>query len=103
MAASLTAADERQGHARSRTFLARYGWTFAAALLVAGIYSVMLSRMPKNAFWVLDEGAKFFELESVSVSWKDGVTYRIPFAGQRLLPGYYEYLPDFGVYPQPRM
>jgi hypothetical protein len=82
-------------------FLARHRWSFAAALLVAGVYATSLSILPKHVFWVLDEGAKFFELESCSLSWQDRITYRIPFAGQRLLPDN-EFLPDFGVYPAPR-
>jgi len=83
------------------TFIAPYRWTVAAALLVAVVYGISLSIMPKHVFWVLDEGAKFFELEACRLSWKDGLTYRIPFAGQRLLPGN-EFLPDFGVFPEPR-
>lgn len=82
-------------------FLARHRWTFAAAALLAVVYGTWLSILPRNVFWVIDEGAKFFEIEACSLSWTGKLTYRIPFAGQRLLPGY-EFLPDFGVFPDPR-
>jgi hypothetical protein len=83
------------------TFIARQRWTFAAAGLVAVVYAVSLSMMPKHVFWMPDEGAKLFELEACGLSWKDGVTYRIPFAGQRLLP-MNDYLPGFDVFPEPK-
>jgi hypothetical protein len=83
------------------TFLARHRWTFAAALLVAVVYGISLSILPKHVFWMPDEGAKLFELEASSVSWTGSVTYRLPFAGQRLLPGN-EFLPGFDVFPEPK-
>jgi hypothetical protein len=83
------------------TFLARHRWTFAAALLVATVYGISLSLLPKHVFWMPDEGAKLFELEACSVSWTGRVTYRLPFAGQRLLPGN-EFLPGFDVFPEPQ-
>jgi hypothetical protein len=84
----------------SSTVLARHGWTVAAALLVAVVYGVSLSIMPKHVFWMPDEGAKLFELEAISLSWTNGVTYRLPFAGQRLIPGN-DFLPGFDVFPDP--
>jgi hypothetical protein len=83
------------------TFIARHRWTFAAALLVAVAYAISLSIMPKHVFWMPDEGAKLFELEACGLSWKEGVTYRIPFAGQRLMP-MNDYLPGFDVFPEPK-
>ncbi|MDX2165631.1 MAG: hypothetical protein SF182_01150 [Deltaproteobacteria bacterium] len=80
--------------------LARHRWTLAATLLVALGYVASLAVMPKHVFWMPDEGAKLFELAAVGLSWRDGVTYRIPFAGQRLLPGN-EFLPGFDVFPEP--
>ena len=87
------------------TWVARYQWTGAAALLVAIVYAISLSIMPKHVFWMPDEGAKLFELEACGLSWpktawRGKMTYRIPFAGQRLLPGD-EFLPGFDVFPQP--
>ena len=84
----------------SSTVLARHGWTVAAALLVAVVYGVSLSIMPKHVFWMPDEGAKLFELEAISLSWTNGMTYRLPFAGQRLIPGN-DFLPGFDVFPDP--
>jgi len=83
------------------SFLARQRWTFAAALLVAVVYAISLAILPKHVFWMPDEGAKLFQLQACGLSWKDGVTYRIPFAGQRLLPGS-EFLPGFDVFPEPK-
>ena len=63
---SLTEAGERQGQRTTlSTFLARHRWTFAAALLVAVVYGISLSIMPKHVFWMPDEGAKLFELRGV--------------------------------------
>lgn len=76
------------------------GRIFAAALLVAAVYAVTLRSMPKHVFWMPDEGAKLFELQSCGLSWRKGVTYRVPFAGQQLVPGD-EFLPGFDVYPTP--
>ncbi len=69
------------------TFLARHRLTFMAGLLVTALYGMSLWFMPKHVFWMPDEGAKLFELHATSLSWSEGVTYRIPFAGQRLVPG----------------
>jgi hypothetical protein len=67
------------------TFLA-HRWTVAAAVLVAVVYGVSLSILPKHVFWMPDEGAKLFELEAaVVLGARDDVPP--PFAGQRLIPG----------------
>jgi len=93
--------QERQVPGKRRLrFDARHRPTFLAALVVAVVYALSLWGMPKHVFWMPDEGAKLFELESCGLSWRDGVTYRIPFAGQSLVPGY-EFLPGFDVYPTP--
>ena len=101
---SLTEAGQRQGQRTTAwTVLARYGWTLAAALLVAVVYGYSLSLLPSHVFWMPDEGAKLFQIEACSLSWTDhGMRYRIPFAGQRLLPGN-EFLPQFDVFPEPKI
>jgi hypothetical protein len=100
---SLTEAAERQEQRTTRPIvLARHRWSIAASLLVALVYVASLAPMPKHVFWMPDEGAKLFELAACSLSWQEGVAYRIPFASQRLLPGN-DFLPGFDVFPEPKI
>jgi len=68
----------------------RQPWAVAAALLVLLTYGAVLRIMPKGGFWSPDEGAKFIQLHSIT--WLDGLQYRIAYGGERVDP-------DFAFYP----
>ena len=71
------------------TFHGRRG-NVGAAVGVLLVYVAVLCLMPKHVFWSPDEGGKFLELHSLH--WDGGLTYRVPYAGQRLDP-HFEFYP----------
>lgn len=86
-----------------RLILRRHGWSVAASVTVLLAYVFVLSSMPKHVFWSPDEGGKFLELHSMQ--WHGGLTYIVPYAGQRIDPTFRFYphvsTPNTDTFPYP--
>jgi hypothetical protein len=59
----------------------------AAACAVLLAYLGILALMPKHVFWAPDEGGRFIQMQTMH--WRNGLTYALPYAGQRLDPEAY--------------
>ncbi len=78
-------------------------WSFiaaAAALLI--FYIAVLVSSPLRVFWMPDEGAKWLEMQSVSVHPPADLRYHVDFPALRL-DHEFNYLPHPVLYPQPVM
>lgn len=62
----------------------RGGSGIAAAALVLAAYVAVLRLVPTDVFWHPDEGAKFLTVAAIEV--REGLRYRVPYAGAALDP-----------------
>src|ERR1700687_4433276 len=90
-------APERLSAAQS-TAPIRRGWTILAALGVLAIYAISLSVLPRDVFWMHDEGAKYMEM--LSVHWPGEPRYVVPFPARRI-DTRFEFLPHPEIFPHP--
>jgi len=74
------------------------GWIILAALAVLAVYAVSLSLLPKDVFWMPDEGAKYMEM--LSVHWPGEPRYVVPFPARRI-DTRFEFLPHPEIFPRP--
>ena len=72
--------------------LRRHGFSVMTACAVLVVYLLVLRSLPKNVFWSPDEGGKFLQLHSIH--WNRGLTYAVPYVGQRMDPSL-EFFPRF--------
>ncbi|MFQ5614580.1 MAG: DUF3488 domain-containing protein [Anaerolineae bacterium] len=79
-------------------FLYRYRWQLLQLGFILLVYLLTFSLIPDFVFWSPDEGAKFVQLHTLR--WEGGLTYKIPYLGQRVDPDF-DFYPVLGLYPQP--
>src|SRR4051794_13006276 len=77
----------------------RHGASATAAVAVLLVYLAVFVRLPQRVFWSPDEGGKFLELHSLHSH--GGQPYTVPYAGQRIDPGFQFYPRYHATFPYP--